>query len=38
LPRIEEDGKCWLRKPKLYKRVVEPHKKNIGVGFCILGS
>jgi hypothetical protein len=27
LPRIEEDGGSWLRRPKLYKRVVEPHKK-----------
>jgi hypothetical protein len=27
LPRIEEDGKSWLRGPKLYKSVVEPHKK-----------
>jgi len=27
LPKIEEDGKSWLRRPKLYKRVVEPHKK-----------
>jgi len=27
LPRIEEDGKSWLIRPKLYKRVVEPHKK-----------
>jgi hypothetical protein len=27
LPRIEEDGKSWLRGPKLCKRVVEPHKK-----------
>jgi hypothetical protein len=27
LPRIEEDGGRWLRRPKLYKRVVEPHKK-----------
>jgi len=26
LPKIE-DGKSWLRGPKLYKRVVEPHKK-----------
>ena len=26
--RIEEDGKkSWLRRPKLYKRVVEPDKK-----------
>ena len=24
---IEEDGKNWLRKPKLYKVVVEPYKK-----------
>jgi len=27
LPKIEEDGKSWLRRPKLYKRVVEQHKK-----------
>jgi hypothetical protein len=27
LPRREEDGGSWLRRPKLYKRVVEPHKK-----------
>jgi len=27
LPKIEEDGKSWLRGPKLYKTVVEPHKK-----------
>jgi hypothetical protein len=27
LPRIEEDGGSWLRRPKLYKRVVEPYKK-----------
>jgi hypothetical protein len=27
LPKIEEDGKSWLIGPKLYKRVVEPHKK-----------
>jgi hypothetical protein len=27
LPKIEEDGKSWLRRPKLYKRVVQPHKK-----------
>jgi len=26
LPKIG-DGKSWLREPKLYKRVVEPHKK-----------
>jgi hypothetical protein len=24
---MEEDGKSWLRRPKLYKSVVEPHKK-----------
>jgi hypothetical protein len=29
LPRIEEDGGSWLRRPKLYKRVVEPHKKKV---------
>jgi len=28
LPKIEEGGKSWLRKPKLYKGVVEPYKKN----------
>jgi len=22
-----EDGKSWLKRPKLYKRVVETHKK-----------
>jgi hypothetical protein len=27
LPRIEEDGESWLRRPKLYERVVERHKK-----------
>jgi len=27
LSRIEEDGGSWLRRPELYKRVVEPHKK-----------
>jgi len=27
LPKIEEDGKSWLRRPKLYKGVVEPCKK-----------
>jgi UDP-N-acetylmuramyl pentapeptide phosphotransferase/UDP-N-acetylglucosamine-1-phosphate transferase len=27
LPKIEEGGKSWLRRPKLHKRVVEPHKK-----------
>ena len=24
---LEEDGESWLRRPKLYKRIVEPHKK-----------
>jgi len=37
LPNIEEDGKSWLRRPKLHKRVVEPHKKKkkniVGPGF-----
>jgi hypothetical protein len=28
LPRIEEDGGSWMRRHKLYKRDVEPHKKN----------
>jgi len=27
LPKIEEDGGSWLRGPKLYKRIVEPHRK-----------
>ena len=27
MPKIEDDGKSWLRRPKLYKRVVEPQKK-----------
>ena len=27
MPKIEEDGKSWLRRPKLYKGVVEPYKK-----------
>jgi hypothetical protein len=27
LSRVEEDGGSWLRRPKLYKSVVEPHKK-----------
>jgi hypothetical protein len=26
LPKIEEDEKSWLRRPKLYKGVVEPYK------------
>jgi hypothetical protein len=35
LPNIEEDGKSWLRRPKLHKRVVAPHKKKniVGPGF-----
>ena len=27
MPKIEEDGKSWLRRPKLYKGIVEPYKK-----------
>ena len=27
MPKIEEDGKSWLRRPKLYKGVVEPYKE-----------
>jgi len=27
LPKIEEDRGSWLRRPKPYERVVEPHKK-----------
>jgi len=33
LPKIEGDGKSWLRKPKLYKGVVEPYKKKRRVLF-----
>ena len=29
MPKIEEDGKSWLRRPKLYKGVVEPYKKKM---------
>jgi len=28
LPKIE-DGKSWLRKPKLYKGVIQPYKKKM---------
>jgi hypothetical protein len=39
LPRIEEDGGSWLRRPKLYKRVGEPHKKkNESRGFIKCGE
>jgi len=31
LPKIEEDGKSKLRRPKLYKGVVEPYKKKKSV-------
>ena len=27
MPKIDEDGKSWLRRPKLYKGVVAPYKK-----------
>jgi len=27
LPKIEGDGMSWLRRPKLYKGVVESYKK-----------
>ena len=27
MPKIEGDGKSWLRRSKLYKGVVEPYKK-----------
>ena len=33
MPKIEEDGKSWLRKPKLYKGVVEPYKKKKKISF-----
>ena len=29
LPKIDDDGKSWLRRPKLYKGVVETYKKKI---------
>jgi len=29
LSKIEEDGKSWLRRPKLHKRVVGPDKKKM---------
>jgi hypothetical protein len=32
LPKIEEDGKSCLRRPKLYKGVVQPYKKKKKVG------
>jgi hypothetical protein len=33
LPKIE-DEKSWLRRPELYKRVVEPHKKKKNPVIC----
>jgi hypothetical protein len=36
LPKIEEDEKSWLRGPKLYKRVVEPHKKKKDIGLFLI--
>ena len=37
MPKIEGDGKSWLRRPKFYKRAVEPHKKKnlLRVTYCI---
>ena len=32
MPKIEEDGKSWLREPKLYKGVAEPYKKKLPEG------
>ena len=29
MPKIEGDGKSWLRRPKFYKGVEEPYKKKI---------
>jgi hypothetical protein len=29
LPKIEEDGKGWLRRPKLYKGVVEKKRDRL---------
>ena len=31
MPKIEEDGKSWLRRSKLYKGVVEPYKEKTGL-------
>jgi hypothetical protein len=36
LSKIEEDGKSCLRRLKLYKRVVEPHKKKITQMFVVI--
>ena len=33
MPKIEEDGKSWLRRPKLYKGVVEPYKKKEAMSY-----
>jgi hypothetical protein len=33
LPEIQEDGKSWLRGPKFYTRVVEPHKKKKNIWY-----
>jgi len=38
LPNIEEDGKSWLRRPKLYKGVVEPYKKKKKIVFCVTNN
>ena len=35
MARIEEDGGSWLRRPKLYKRVVEQHKKRNPCGYAV---
>jgi len=35
LPRIEEDGGSWLRRPKLYKRAVEPLKKKKKISWVV---
>jgi len=36
LPKIEEDVKIWLKRPKLYKGVVEPYKKNEYKSYTVL--
>ena len=38
LPKLEEDGKSWLRRPKLYKGVVELYKKKKKYVLTVRGS
>ena len=36
MPKIEEDGKSWLRRPKLYKGVIESYKKKNSVSIILV--